>query len=41
MGYVVVGYLVTFLGLATYAVWTLLRGRRLSAQVPPERRRWT
>ena len=41
MGYVVVGYLVTGLGLSTYAVWTLLRGRRLSQLVPPERRRWS
>ena len=41
MGYVVAGYLITFVGLAAYAVWTLLKGRRLSAQVPPERRRWS
>jgi hypothetical protein len=39
-GYVVAGYLVTFGGLGAYAVWILVRGRRLSAKVPEERRRW-
>lgn len=39
-GYVVAGYLITFLGLGAYAAWILIRGRRLSARVPEERRRW-
>jgi hypothetical protein len=39
-GYVVAGYLITFLGIGTYAAWVLIRGRRLSARVPEERRRW-
>jgi hypothetical protein len=39
-GYVVAGYLVTFLGLGAYAAWILIRGRRLSVKVPEERRRW-
>ena len=39
-GYVVAGYVITFLGLGAYAAWILIRGRRLSAKVPEERRRW-
>jgi hypothetical protein len=39
-GYVVAGYLITFFGLGAYAAWILIRGRRLSAKVPEERRRW-
>lgn len=39
-GYVIAGYLVTFGSIGIYAVWVLLRGRRLSARVPEERRRW-
>jgi hypothetical protein len=39
-GYVVAGYVFTFLGLGAYAAWILERGRRLSAKVPEERRRW-
>jgi hypothetical protein len=39
-GYVVAGYVVTLGGIAAYAGRTLLRGRRLSKQVPPEARRW-
>ena len=39
-GYVVAGYAITFLGLGAYAGWILIRGRRLSAKVPEERRRW-
>ncbi|HYF46835.1 MAG TPA: hypothetical protein VD926_11535 [Acidimicrobiales bacterium] len=41
MGYAVAGYVITGGGLAVYAVWTLLRGRNLSARVPAERRRWS
>jgi len=39
-GYVVAGYVITFLGLGAYAGWILTRGRHLSAKVPEERRRW-
>ncbi len=39
-GYVVAGYVITFLGLGAYAGWILIRGRHLSAKVPEERRRW-
>ena len=40
MSYVAVGYTATFVALAGYTVRTLLRGRSLAKQVPPERRRW-
>jgi heme exporter protein D len=39
-GYVYVGYGIVLGTLAVYTVRTLLRGRALSKQVPPERRRW-
>ena len=39
-GYVIAGYVCTFLGVGAYATWVLVRGRRLSQQVPEERRRW-
>jgi hypothetical protein len=39
-GYVLAGYLVVFGTIITYTVRTLLRGRALSKQVPPEDRRW-
>jgi hypothetical protein len=39
-GYVIAGYVVTLGGLAAYVLRTLLRGRQLSKQVPPEARRW-
>lgn len=38
--YVVIGYGASVLALGGYAIRTLRRGRRLSRQVPPERRRW-
>jgi hypothetical protein len=41
VSYVVTGYVVTIGGLAAYAGWILVRGRRLSARVAPERRRWS
>ncbi len=41
MTYIVAGWGVTLGTLAVYSVTLLLRGRRLSKQVPPERRRWT
>jgi hypothetical protein len=39
-GYVLAGYSIVFGTLIAYAVRTLLRGRSLSKQVPPEARRW-
>ena len=38
--FVVAGYLVTTATLVAYSAWVLLRGRRLSRQLPPEERRW-
>lgn len=38
--YVIAGYVVSLGGVAAYAGYVLLRGRRLSKQVPPESRRW-
>lgn len=40
MGYVVAGYLTTFVVLVAYIARMLRRGRSLSKQVPPEDRRW-
>jgi hypothetical protein len=39
-GYVFAGYGLVFGTLIAYSVRTLLRGRALSKQVPPEDRRW-
>ena len=39
-GYIAAGWLITFGTLGGYAVWIVLRGKRLSPRVPPERRRW-
>ncbi len=39
-GYVAAGYVLVFGTLLGYSVRVLLRGRRLSKQVPPEDRRW-
>ncbi len=39
-GYVMAGYAVTLGGLGAYSAWVLVRGRRLSKQVPPGERRW-
>jgi hypothetical protein len=38
--YVAAGYGLCIAGIAGYAVWLLTRGRRLSRQVPPDKRRW-
>ncbi len=38
--YVVVGYGAAVLALGGYAIRTVRRGRKLSRQVPPDRRRW-
>lgn len=40
MGYVVAGYLITFLVLVVYVVRMMLRGRSLAKRVRPEDRRW-
>jgi hypothetical protein len=37
---VVIGYVFVIGALIAYAAWTIVRGRRLSKQVPPEERRW-
>lgn len=39
-GYVIVGYLIVFGGLALYIASILTRGKRLAARVPEERRRF-
>lgn len=39
-GYVLAGYGITFGGIAVYAWRIVTRGRRVSATVPRERRRW-
>ena len=38
--YVALGWIVTIGGITAYAVRTIVRGRQLSKQVPPEARRW-
>ena len=39
-GYIITSWVATFGVLIAYAVGILRRGRKLSRQVPPERRRW-
>lgn len=39
-GYIAAGYGLTAVALFTYAWRVLTRGRRVSADVPEERRRW-
>ena len=38
--YIVLAWVAAFGSVGGYAVAVLRRGRRLSRQVPPERRRW-
>ncbi|MDH3707832.1 MAG: hypothetical protein OES57_17325 [Acidimicrobiia bacterium] len=40
MGYVVAGWIIALTVFFLYAVSLMLRGRRLAAQVPPDRQRW-
>ena len=40
-GYVAAGWGIALVTLGGYALFTLRRGRRLAAQVPPEERRWS
>lgn len=39
--YVAASWVVVLGSIAAYAVLTVVRGRRLSRRVPPERRRWS
>ena len=39
-GYVTLGYVVCFGGLAVYSIRMLRRGRKLSRALPPEERTW-
>ncbi|MCB1006922.1 MAG: heme exporter protein CcmD [Acidimicrobiales bacterium] len=39
-GYVAVSYGLVLGSTVAYAAWVLVKGRRLSRQVPPEDRRW-
>jgi hypothetical protein len=39
-GYIVAAWVVTFGVTAGYSLWIVLRGRRLSQEVPPAQRRW-
>ncbi len=39
-GYIVLAWVVTFGGVGGYAAAIIRRGRVLSREVPPERRRW-
>lgn len=38
--YVTAAYAVTIVALVAYAVWVIMRGRRIGRQLPPEDRRW-
>lgn len=39
--YVIASWIIVFGAIAAYAVVTVVRGRRLSRRVPPEKRRWS
>ena len=39
-GYIVAGYVLVFGAIGAYVARVLWRGRALSRQVPPEKRRW-
>lgn len=40
-GFVAAAWVIAFGGLASYALRTVQRGRALSKQVSPEKRRWS
>jgi hypothetical protein len=40
VGYLVAGWTVGLGGLGLYAAWMIARGRTLTRQLPPARRRW-
>lgn len=39
-GYVIAAYALVVVVLVLYAAWTIVRGRRVGRQLPPEDRRW-
>ena len=39
--FVAASWAIVFGGMGAYALVTVIRGRRLSAKVPPEKRRWS
>jgi CcmD family protein len=39
-GQVIAAYVAVFGGLAAYAASVIVRGRKLSRELPPEERRW-
>lgn len=41
VGYILAAWLITFAVLGLYTLSVLSRARKLSRQVPPERRRWS
>lgn len=38
--YVTAAYLITIVAIVAYAVFVILRGRKVSKQLPPDERRW-
>lgn len=38
--YVAAAYVIVAVALLAYAVWVILRGRRVGRQLPPDERRW-
>jgi hypothetical protein len=40
-GYVIAAWVIVMGAFLVYSIVTILRGRALSRQVPPERRRWS
>ena len=40
-GYVIASWAIVFGSIGAFSTVTILRGRRLSRQVPPEKRRWS
>lgn len=38
--YVTAAYVLTVMALVAYAAWVILRGRKVSRQLPPKDRRW-
>jgi hypothetical protein len=39
-GYVIAGWSTVVVGIASYATWVVVKGRRLARQLPPEDQRW-
>ena len=38
--YIAIAWIATFTSVGLYALWVVLRGRKLSKMVPPDERRW-